>query len=250
MKKLLVITLILIGLIGVFINLLRVPQMEFYINSLKVGLFTYKIAIESNNNPGNELFHLSPFDDYYYTRDKKDHFWSEAGFTQSNSIIQWQNKLNNYRHQKTNTLFWSFSNKDSNLINNYQLRFNNQQIEITRTYTNLNPKIYAVGQSIVLCKTCLVIDDQKDMFINSESYSREKLEFADKYNLTPIIITDKLFPDFVGKVIIVDQNLKPVFSLVRNPDDEMYYDDRWQLIEVKKRISNPADPIIQKIEVY
>lgn len=253
MKKniLLIVFLITVGIIGVLVNLLRVSQMQFFFNPYNISLYSYKITVTDahNKQTNEEVVHFSPFDDYYYTRTEKDHFLADGKFTPYDPLIQYKNKFNNYRHEQTHNLYWSFANTGSPIINHFQINNQNNQLKITRSYSNLPKEVYAIGQSSVFCKDCYVIDDKKNIYFNSESFSDEKAAFADKNNLTPIFLTDQLFPFDVQKITIINKELKKVLSIYNENGDEMYYDEKWQLIEVKTKIKDNNQKITQTIDM-
>ncbi len=253
MKKsiLLIVVLITFGIIGVLINLLRVSQMQFFFNSHNISLYSYKITVNNANNRqiDEEIIHFSPFDDYFYTRTEKDHFLAEGKFTPYNPLIQFKNKFNNYRYEQTNNLYWSFANTGSPIINHFQIANKDDQLKVTRSYSNLPKDIYAIGQSTVFCKDCFVIDDNKNIYFNGESFSDDKALFAEKNNFTPVFLTDQLFPYGVQKITIINKELKPEVSIYNENSDEMYYDEKWQLIEIKTKLKEDNQKLTQTIEM-
>lgn len=253
MKKsiLLIVVLITFGIIGVLINLLRVSQMQFFFNTHNISLYSYKITVNNANNKqiDDEIIHFSPFDDYYYTRTEKDHFLADGKFTPYDPLIQYKNKFNNYRYEQTNNLYWSFANTGTSIVNHFQITAHNNQLKITRSYSNLPEGVYAIGQSTVFCKDCYVTDDKKNVYFNGEAFSDDKASFADKNNLTPVFLTDQLFPNGVQKITIINKDLKPLVSIYNENGDEMYYDEKWQLIEIKTKLKDNNQKLTQTIEM-
>lgn len=253
MKKSIAIIVILItvGIIGVLVNLLRVSQMQFFFNSYNISLYSYKITVSNANNKqtNEELIHFSPFDDYYYTRTEKDHFLAEGKFTPYDALIQYKNKFNNYQYERTGNLYWSFANTGTPIINHFQITKQDNQLKVTRSFSNLPKEVYAIGQSTVFCKECFITDEKRNIYFNGESFSDEKAAFADKNNFTPVFLTDQLFPYDVQKITIISKELKPIVSIYNENGDEMYYDEKWQLIEVKTKLKDSNQKLTQTIEM-
>lgn len=221
-------------ILGTFV---RVRLSSFNQESFKVNAGQYAIGIYTTDL-SKLLARISPFDDYYYEGLTKNHI------------------INSDNYLKTSTLTNNFANIASNLfLNKKQIRWtvegkdglrivyavnegDNGTVVITRTIRNIKPSPYALGQSLVICETCLLVDDKNRIFFSGDHITQEKLSLARNLKLNPTLIVEQVIPGEVETLYVYDASYNKEFEIKVKEDQDIYYDEQWHLIEVEQPISN------------
>lgn len=251
MKKFVLIILILIiGLLVVFFSYLRLKKDELVTFTFPIISNQYGFSVMDKNGD-RPIFKISTFDDFYYTPKNQKHILDRSRFESSSKSTSWIKKLlqkiSNIERERS----WRFQGKDSIDVVYKIEEKEDKKFVISRKVNQINPETYAIGQSLVFCQGCLLTDKNKRIFYSDELLKQEKLDFAGEKELTPIIISKKLLPSGLSEVIIVDSEMKPVISIKISANQQAFYDEKWNLLELKTFIGKQRPvQISQSIELY
>lgn len=223
------------GLIIILINLNRTIINTLYESAYQVKTGTYSIAVLNSSN--EEIFKISPLDDFYYHGLTKDHLSDQNSFKQLNPPTDKLLPFLNDILLGKRLLLWRSTGKDKIQIQ-YQIQpLERNTLKIDRILTNFNPKTYAIGQSLVYCADCIVTDSLNRAYFLKEFYTPEKENIVKSLNLDPVILETALLPKTLSKITVIDSEANFKFSTTVNPDQEVYLEQKWNILEFKTFIT-------------
>lgn len=186
-----------------------------------------------------EIFKISPFDDYIYQGSNKTLVATTENFDEAkiipNPLLFGQDKFR-----------WKASTKTGVDI---EYEINNQsenEILIKRKLTNKNGRVDSIGSSYVLCSTCLVTDQKKRFFLNQEFVEVGPISSAHSIGLIPTILSESLLPNDTTNITILDSSFNPKMSILIEPNTDVYYHQKWNIVELK----NKGNISSQRISLY
>lgn len=194
-----------------------------------------------------EIVKISPLDDFYYSKDTKDHLVSSSSFVGG---AEDNNPLANILRTLMlgrKSLVWKAKSKEGIIITYEILKESNSLVRFKRKMNKTNIDVSAIGQSLVLCKDCLITDQMKRAFFTPKEVSSDKFKLAQSFQLTPVIVTNNILPDSISKLIILDSNFNTRLVIFIRPSQQIFYDDRWNLVELKTPLKNEVIEVIQTL---
>lgn len=228
--------LVIIGLIS-FISVITINSLNSFSQKDYQVKFNQFAAVFYSADLSSEVFKISPLDDYVYTNTSKNHVIPESDFNKAKDITNsFWNKIQVLLFHQSR-IIWQAEGKNKVKVTYEMTEQPNSSVKITRKFSNLNPDTYAIGQSIVLCKDCFVTDQIKRVYFNSSDYSQERIRLADSYHLIPILLTDNVLPNDVSRIIIIDTNFNLRFIIPTQPGQQIFYDQKWSLLELKTPVN-------------
>jgi hypothetical protein len=240
LKKVLYLTVLFLISLGIIsFSLFRYKPFAYYIGNFSVQPGAYSFSINRNDS-SEQLVRISPFDDYFYWNNTKDHPISSADFKSSGDITNVFSKFLNGRLINRTRVSWFMESNNGTRIKYDIENISPSEFEITRTFEKTNDKIDAVGQSVIICPDCLVTDNKSRVFFTTELLTAEKLETANQMNLSPLVLSNNILPNDVEKIVILDKNKNPKMTLSTQGHIEVSFDEKWQLLEFKTWLGNQS----------
>lgn len=235
---------IAIGLLVIVVTLSKYNLGKVSKTSFQARLNTYSLNVYSSDL--NELFKISPFDDFYYKGYTKNHLVERNSYKRE---VRFSEKLQSLLPgflKPNNIITWSVSNK-KDIYLTYQVTSDQNQILITRTFEKLEPSVYAVGQSFIICKDCYIVDQYKKVYLSQSQVNDDKIKKANSAQFTPVIISQNLIPSNISKLIIFDSNFNPKYSISINSSQQVFYDEKWNLLELKTFINQERPTKVSQV---
>ncbi len=231
---------LIIGIVIFLIGLLLIGGALTKHNTENVSQPTYQIKINQYSlnfysaDLTQELFKISPFDDYGYLGDYKEHFVSSETFKSSGDLSNGFSELLKKLSFNQSVVSWTVYGKDGDSYS-YQIdKLPQNSLKITRTIKT--KKSYsAFGQSLVLCSKCYLTDQNQRMYFNQETMTPELLSFAQSAGLSPTLISQSIIPTDAKTLTVVDANLNPKLTVTINTNQQVFYDYKWNILEVVTR---------------
>lgn len=220
----------------------KISSQSFY--QISVNRYSLSFSQSILQKP---VFKISPLDDYYYYGSTKDHIADSTTFTKIDDTndkleILLENMFFGDKRVKWTTL-GNNGIKISYLISDYR----GDSVKITRRLSNLKDEVYAIGQSIVLCDDCILIDQFKRVYFNGGLLSEQKLNLAQSLGLTPVILTSGILPTDVSEISILDLSANPKIVIPIFPNQQILYDERWHLLELKTFINDKGKAELSQV---
>lgn len=251
MKKIILIaSIILIALFTILVSYFRMSQERLVGQGYRIDFTKYSIAIFKDNT-GEQVLQVSPQDDYYYQGSLKDHIISQSEFQRrhnylAESVLLFKKLFGGKTYQ------WSAEgdNQIWHAVVSYELSMTSDGVVIKRTLPKLPKTIYAIGQAVVFCDTCIVTDNLKRIYYNGDSVSTKDLSVGKKLGLTPFVLDRHQSIVGITKLNILDAEGKPLATLPVYSDQEVYFDQKYHLVELKAIIpAKRTEAMSQKIQL-
>ncbi len=198
----------------------------------KIELSQYSLNFYTNKL--DEVFKISPLDDYYYLGNLKDHLVKDSSFKQNRNLFTELALTIERLFLKQNHLEWSLQQGKLQVV--YTVEDQGNRIKIFRQLTGFSPKIDSIGQAITFCDDCLLTDEDKQVFLMENLLSEEKLTKISKLQLTPVIITGESLPK-VSKLIVLSPFGEKRLEILVDPDEQAYYFENWHVLELKTPVA-------------
>lgn len=243
LTRLTILTLILLT-ITIF-TITRTNQNSLAKENFQINIDNFAINFYDQSTD-QAIIKISPFDDYYYSNLNKQHLVSPQTFQKSQDLTDWLFRLKNISLLKEDSLFWRVE-ADSLQIDYQLFSAKDNAVKITRSIDNTKEKIYAIGQSIIYCDKCLVMDQKQRVYLNQDNFSQEKINFIKGARLIPVLLTTELLPENIEKIIVLDNNFNTKFTISINPSQQVLLDEKWHLLEVKTPI--PGQTKLQTTQI-
>ncbi len=223
------------------VNLKSFPNEHFQVKVGQYGLYFFK------DNPDHQIFEISPLDDYYYEGQTKDHLLTgntvrESKETTDNIFNIVQTLI--FHHRK---IKWTSEGRSNTKIA-YTVESQGNILNIQRKVLSADFTPEAIGQSLVICPSCLIVDDKNRIYFQEDYITPEKLNLAKNLNLTPVVTANVVLPSDINSISVYDQNFNLLFVLTVNPGENVTYDEQWHVLEVKIPI-NDLSATVQKITI-
>ena len=217
------------------------PQKVINSTEFRVLSTPYSIDFFSNNTE-EKLFKISPYDDYIYFGNRKDHVYNKPEYRMEKDYFS---EILNFLLQSKN-LTWKLRTERTGMT--YTVKASDNEVNILRNF-KADTMPTSIGQSIVFCFDCLVSDEYNKIYFNSDQLTKEKLFLAQKLKLIPLLISkDQFFPKGVYRIKIISRLGRPRFEIYVNDYQEIYYDEKYHLIELKTYIDKAKPAFVsQKI---
>lgn len=234
MKKILLVTLIIfIGLSTIIVGFLRVQQERLEGQGFRVDFTKYSIAIFKDNT-SEQILRISPQDDYYYQDSLKDHVINQAYVERKRNyteeVIFLFGKIFGVK-----TFRWSEEgdNKQWHAAVSYGITVTSDGIVIQRQFSNIPKNVYAIGQAVVFCNTCLVVDNFNRRYLNGDSVSTQDFTFSEKHNLSALVFDRHQSIIGISRLRILSAQGKTLAELPVYSDQEVFFDQKYHLLELK-----------------
>lgn len=234
MKKLiLILVIILIGLSTILLSYFRMSQERLVGQGYRVDFTKYSIAIFKDNT-GEQVLRISPQDDYYYQGSLKDHIINKSEFQRKHNYLA-ESVLLVQKLFGGKTYQWSAEgdNQIWHAVVSYDFSMTSDGVVIKRTLPKLPKTVYAIGQAVIFCDTCIVTDNLKRIYYNGDSVSTQDLSIGKKLVLTPFVLDRHQSIVGITKLHILDAQGKPLVTLPVYSDQEVYFDQKYHLVELK-----------------
>lgn len=231
--------LIVVSVFTLWNETFQMPPQRILTDKYRIVQSQYSIDFISNRT-GEELFSISPLEDYIYSDNKKDHIYNKTNYTAKNDLLT---RL--LRFFPRPQISWELTSKKIGV--SYYIKENNAVIGILRVLSS-NKIPDAIGQSVVFCFDCFVKDDKMRIYFNPNQTDDDKFKISSKLNLTPYIIQENQFlPHGIGKISVVDREGKTQFEVYTDDRQDVYYSARFHLLEFKTYIDKKMPYISQKV---
>lgn len=247
-KFILLFILIVIGLGTIVFSLIRMPQKNLHKNLYRAQVHPFSIVFYTNEE--EELFKVSPLDDYFYKAQTKNHLTKDSDFRQNTNLIEEFKIILQRIFSNAEKLTWAITKGKTKI--KYEVKDKkNGIVQIERSLENFPPEINAVGQSIVICSECLVVNQDKTLvYFREDQLISEKLEKSDELGLIPLIVDEQLPVDTL-KLLIIGSAGEKKFEVEVAPGQEVYFSQELNILELKTLIDNKkAVNISQIIKFY
>ncbi len=249
MKEILkLIFIIAIGLVTITLSILRFTVDSFSRPGFQVQTTPYSLVFY-NADLSEELLKLSPFDDYYYTNSLKKHIADQTNFNGSKSLTNQFLKFAKVIFLNKSVITWDSFIKPKGKVSYNVINLPNKGIQVIREF-ELPYKANFIGQSLVICERCIVSDQSRRMFLNKEFISDNELNLAQSANLTPLVINNQLLPNDIKRIIVYDQNFNPKISIEVENGQQVFFDQKWRILEFKTQINTDKGSVKQNFFFY
>lgn len=239
-----------IGLLSAYNGMVKTPTIKIPQEAYFTYTSSYSINFSRSDNEKMLVFRISPQDDYYYDGLYKDHFFSTGKFVQTKSIFDNVSFLLGDIIDRNNKLNWIVEENvgGENTRVSYTVKDKaSGYVQISRKI-KLNSSIDAIGQSIVFCDTCFLTDSNKRIYFNANLSSKEKLNFAESLNLIPVFISTNQFLPYSPELKIIDNNTKVLLTVLVEKDQEVFWDEKYHLLEIKTYLVNNRREVLQIVK--
>lgn len=223
-----ILVILAIGLATIIFILYKNPVRNLQQKGYRVESNHYSLVF-STNKP-EEIFKISPLDDYYYQANLKDHLMKDSNFRQKRNLFTELMLTVEGLFSKQKHLAWSLQ-KDQVEIN-YEVEDLGNQVRISRILKGFSPKIFAIGQTITFCKDCLLTDENKQVFLMENLLTKEKLNQIAKLKLIPIIISNEQLPK-VSKLVALNPSGEKRLEVSVAENQQAFYFENWNVLELK-----------------
>ena len=241
------ITLLAIGLVSVWITLIRMPVNKSFAGGQKIEASSYGVSVY--NGSGNLLFSLSPLNDYYYDGLAKEHLENKLAKSNNGDLLsQALTGFNNSVFGK-NQLVWNTTGENSKGASavNYSVEYAGGGIKITRTVSLQKITPTAVGQVLTICNDCMVTDDKNRAYFNGDTVNSYLINIALGANKVPTIIGEnQSFPEGVNKLMIIGRDGKEKMSIPVG-GESIYLQDKWHILELKTSTQKAKTETVSQI---
>ncbi len=208
---------------------------SLYSTNYKILTTQYSINFFSNITD-EELFKVSPFDDYIYYNDKKDHIYNRYEYRAKKDYLS---AMFNFL-SPIKTLTWSVSGKRGDI--SYFIKADESEVNIQRMLSSIDIP-YSIGQSIIFCSDCLIADDYGRIYFNPNQITNENIKLAESFKMTPFLLdSSQFFPKGINKIKVIGKNGKTKFQIYINQHQYIFYDEKYHVLELKTFI-NKNEPI-------
>lgn len=240
-------SIIALGLAIILLSIFKNPVRNMQQKDYKAQINPFSIVFFDKN--GGNSFSISPLDDSFYLTSKKEHFVNDTNFKQNRNFMG-EIKLQMERLILGNKkLIWRIV-KDKFTVT-YEVADNNKGVQIKRILENLPQGVNAIGQTLTLCKGCLLSDqDKKLVYLKEDQLAPEVFELAKNLNLIPLIITEQL-PIGTRKILVLGPDGEAKLELEVSPNQDVYFIRGWNILELTTLVSNQKRIILsQTINFY
>lgn len=238
-----------IGLLSVYKGMIKIPVTKIPQEAYFTYTSSYSINFARSDNEKMLVFKVSPRDDYYYDGLFKGHFINTQKFVQTKSIFNNAFFLLGDIINGSNKLNWTVEEKtiEKNIKVSYTVKDEaNGYVQINRK-VNLNSSIDAIGQSIVFCDTCFLIDNNKNVYLNANSSSKEKLNYIETLNLVPVFVSINQSLPYSPEFKIIDQDAKVLLTVLIGKEQEVFLDEKYHLLELKTYLKDKKKKEVSQI---
>lgn len=204
-------------------------------NHYKAEITPFSVLFSDSEN--NNLFRISPSDDYIYSPTLEEHLINNSGFKETRNLIdEFESTLERLFLQERK-LTWKIT--QGKLKITYEITTSKDDtVQIIRTLENLPAQTNAIGQTISLCKDCLVISENENLlYLKQDLLTNAEFEKAKKLNLIPLVTTEQL-PVGITKLLILSPDGEKKLELQVSPDQEVYYLSDWNILVLKTPVSD------------
>lgn len=247
MNKLLIPALLVITT-SIFMLFVSMNRMKF--NSHSDSIYRTIVNPQSlsfyTSDLAKEIFRISPFDDYIYIGSDKKHMADiqtfKRAYQQSNEVFQLIRRLLfDNKH-----IEW-FVITDNSKIRYEIINKGGNGISVIRELEKSNLRPQFIGQSVVICNDCYVIDNNNRIFFSENYLSDRQIQFASSGHFMPVILSETLLPINISTLVIIDSNFNPKITLPIKPNQQILYDQKWQLIEIRSLLKPEENFVEQTI---
>lgn len=243
---LIVIIIFFIGLAAI-LSAVSVNQIDsFSETDYQIKFNPYGISFYSPDL-STEIVKISPLDDYYYSKDAKDHLLSPSHIVKGAKDNNPFSNILRTLMLGRKSLVWKAESKEGKVITYEILKESNSLVRFKRKIEKPNPDIQAIGQSLILCKECLITDQMKRVFFAPKEAGGDKFKLAQSFQLTPVLVTNNILPDNISKLIILDSNFNTKLVIFIRPSQQVFYDEKWNLVELKTPLKSKTAEVIQTL---
>lgn len=242
--------LIVIGCFVFYVSLVKKPAGGLFKKEYLVHIYPYSIDFTKSDSGKTFLFKLSPRDDYYYQGSFKDHFINQQDFKKNRNYLEESLLLIERIILGNRKLVWHVEGNITGQLTKADymiLDKKNGNVQIIRRL-NTNTPIYAIGQTITVCNTCMITDENKRAYFNGELLSDEKLSMVEKINFSPLIVSKNQSISFISKIIIIDETGKTLLTFPVDKNQEVFFDEKYHLIEFKTFLNKGNKSVSQAVE--
>ncbi len=237
----------IIGLLSILVTLYRTKLTAIPGDYYQIKVNAYSMSFYSSDLK-QRLFSISPYDDYYYDGLYKDHFVNQNSFKESKDFSKSPIWILKALLTQKQYVVWTAYGKNGSSIEYQVINSPGGEIEIIREAKNVSHNPDSIGQSIVYCESCIIVDQNKRVFFSSEEFSREKVDFANSLGLTPVVLSGELLPSDVTKVSLLDLNGNLKVTIPIN-NQQAFLNKKWRILEIKfPRPTNKAITSSQTIK--
>lgn len=215
-----------IGLAGVGFNLTRNPIKSLHNKNFTAVISSHSIDLYTSNF-SEPVMLISPQDDFYYNS-SRTHVLDKISFREASFLDELDTLMFN------NKLVWGIiGNSDKKRVKIvYEIvKEDENSVKIIRKIP-LKQSISSVGQSFKFCQNCLVKDNLNRIYMTNEFLTNDRIELAQDLKLTPVIIND-LLPFDISTLYIIDSQGKTKIELPIKDNQEVYYQEKWHMLELK-----------------
>lgn len=188
---------------------------------------------------GQVFLWVSPYDDYFYTDRAKRHVAERRSLTRVRGIGEYVAFLQGLL-LKPSELYLSIEDGAQKPSIAYKVSLGEEkQFVLSRTLSDGSRGINAIGQSFVLCYSCIVTDDQGYAYFNYELLAERKEAYAKALGLVVFSIHRNQPLPGVGtkrEIVVRDALGKRLYSIYLEREDTVYYDEKYRLLEIKRAV--------------
>ena len=226
-----------LGLSIVFATIIATRLNGFEHQKFGVEAGKYAVSVYKDE-PNHELFRTSPLDDYLYRRSEKSHILNNDTWLESkNKTDDFVNLIKAFVFKQKDVI-WEVKDKNDGKFTYVLTDGPNNSIKLVRKFDIKGIPPSHIGQSLVICQTCFVVDDKNRILFEQNLITPEKIGLATTLKLTPIVIVNMIVPTDSKSLYIYDINFNKQFQININPEEQVLYDEQWHIIEVKKPFEN------------
>jgi hypothetical protein len=231
-KNVRILILLTIGIISIVFYLLKDPVNSVSVQDGEVTVTQYGIGML---NDSKEYFLLgSALNDYYYQGKVQMHLSDKAEIGNQDLLTKFVNDVKDILlNQKTLSLSYALKNKDMVGKVSYYVRSNGNKIEVEREVV-MNQDFDQIGQSIIVCQGCFVVDNRKRLYVNKKILGQDAVDFAEKMKLTPIVIGENdVFPAGATQINILNKKGKVKIRIPVRDGERIALQETWNLLEFR-----------------
>ncbi|MDO8504130.1 MAG: hypothetical protein Q7S60_05630 [bacterium] len=211
----------------------------FQVKPGRYSLSVYK------SSPDQEVFRISPLDDYSYQGLDKNRVMSGdtylSSYNSTDDLLNLaQGFISNRKHIK-----WTVESTGKTKIE-YDLSQGSENTVVIKRTLETEDDPYALGQSIVICQACIVVDEQNRIFFQQNLLTQEKLNLANNLKLVPVITRDTLLPSGTNTLTVYDKDFNKKFQVRVLANEAVFYDEQWRVLEIKSSLSDQKT-VIQEV---
>ncbi|MDP3988087.1 MAG: hypothetical protein Q8P80_02990, partial [Candidatus Levybacteria bacterium] len=179
----------------------------------------------------------------------KNHFINQPNFGESKNYFEEFVLLFERVFAGDNRLIWHVGPKGDNQIKaTYSVADQkNGGVQVMRNL-NTDLKISAIGQSVIICSLCMVRDNSK-IFFDAGLINDSKLLIAQKLGFSSLVVSKtQVMPILGTKLVVIDQQGNSLAQINIEKNQEVFFDERYNLIEFKTPLEGKEKIVSQTIK--